>query len=71
MKGAASQEATQIRPMSAARASGRELSAKTKVYWHQCSVAADKMCLSCLVLMAPALCQALRLCDSTSQQAAP
>ena len=71
MKGNASQEATQTRPMTAARASGREPSATARVYWNQCFVAADMMCLLCLVLMAPALCQALVLSDSTSQQAAP
>ncbi len=49
MKGDAFLEVTQIHPMTAARASGRELSATTRVYWHQCSVAANKMCLLCLV----------------------
>ena len=56
--------------MTAARASGRELSARTRVYWYQYVVTANKVCLLCLVLVAPAVCQALVLYDSTSQQAA-
>ena len=57
MKGSALQGPTQIRPMTAARASERERSPATRVYWQQWSVAANKMRLPCLVLTAPALCQ--------------